>query len=638
MNASIYRISLELQDTQANVNLDVKRGDTKRILHISLTDGGKPYQISDECTAVFTALKPDGKKVFNDCQISGNEILYTLTPQTVVAEGVCQCEIKLYGADSGLLTSARFELAVNETVYNEGDVIESTDEFNELARLIGEASAVPSSVLLKEDDKLDALVENGRYYLAGGTDNLLIRQMLRDAGVPVPEEMDAEGVLARAMFVDVTRVERVSTDSDDPMGQPCQHLTVYFKKDRSEDAWAFEYHRVHSFTGSHPDGSAWGGWITATRNGLEVESDVFIARFGETTNREIWEAVQAGKVCVATDGGNVLPLTWWDGTRYMEFTKFSNGVNRMFTVQMDTWEDVSDKYLKEDEIRQVFVAEYGVTTAAEVCQAFQEGKACFAHRNAAVLPMVNCDANRQVVYFCGMDYGFYTEFRLSAGGWQEIRTDYRKVEGITEDADGRIPTAKAVWDLTKTKLDAEKLPEAVEEALVKAKASGEFDGPQGPQGEPGGTGEVFHVMNHDYEAAGSLDAFAEPGSYVVEVGSKMAEDYPDLFVAPDGTGAERAELVVGRMEDKAGAYLYQSVIVYFPVMEDGVGTYRSMTAHRLLHGDPPKRRWRIARGDLKAEPDGAAAIEDLAEAGIVDPVADENNGVFVDENDHVYVF
>ena len=152
MNASIYRISLELQDTQANVNLDVKRGDTKRILHISLTDGGKPYQISDECTAVFTALKPDGKKVFNDCQISGNEILYTLTPQTVVAEGVCQCEIKLYGADRGLLTSARFELAVNETVYNEGDVIESTDEFNELARLIGEASAVPSSVLLKEDD------------------------------------------------------------------------------------------------------------------------------------------------------------------------------------------------------------------------------------------------------------------------------------------------------------------------------------------------------------------------------------------------------------------------------------------------------------------------------------------------------
>jgi hypothetical protein len=56
------------------------------------------------------------------------------------------------------------------------------------------AQAKVTSHLLGDGDTLDALVENGLYYLADGTDNLLIRQMLRDAGVPVPEEMKAEGI------------------------------------------------------------------------------------------------------------------------------------------------------------------------------------------------------------------------------------------------------------------------------------------------------------------------------------------------------------------------------------------------------------------------------------------------------------
>jgi hypothetical protein len=36
--------------------------------------------------------------------------------------------------------------------------------------------------------------------------------------------------------------------------------------------------------------------------------------------------------------------------------------------------------------------------------------------------------------------------------------------------------------------------------------------------------------------------------------------------------------------------------------------------------------------------DGSMAIEDLAQAGIITPVADGNNAVFVDENSYVYIF
>ena len=140
MNASIYRISLDIQSAFANVALDAKRADTGRKIHITLTDGGFPYQISPECYAVFTATKPDGNKVFNHCTIEGNTIIYKITPQTVAAVGMAECEIKVYGADDNLLTSACFNLVINEPVVNEDDEIESETEVDALTHLISEAT------------------------------------------------------------------------------------------------------------------------------------------------------------------------------------------------------------------------------------------------------------------------------------------------------------------------------------------------------------------------------------------------------------------------------------------------------------------------------------------------------------------
>lgn len=142
MNASIYRISLNIQEVHSSVCLDVKRGDTKRTLHITLMDGDFPYKISEECYAVFTAIKPDGKKVFNHCAINGNTIIYELTPQTVAVDGFAECEIKLYGRDDSLLTSACFGIVVNGTVYNEGDEIESETEVEAFTHMMSVAADV----------------------------------------------------------------------------------------------------------------------------------------------------------------------------------------------------------------------------------------------------------------------------------------------------------------------------------------------------------------------------------------------------------------------------------------------------------------------------------------------------------------
>ena len=143
MNASKYRFSLDIHEPHSSVCLDVKRGDTNsRILLITLTEGGFPYQISPECYAVFTATKPDGKNVFNHCTIEENQIIYVLTPQTVAVEGRLDCEIKLYGADDMLITSPCFDIIVRDTVYNEGDEIESEKEVDALTHLISEATTV----------------------------------------------------------------------------------------------------------------------------------------------------------------------------------------------------------------------------------------------------------------------------------------------------------------------------------------------------------------------------------------------------------------------------------------------------------------------------------------------------------------
>ena len=146
MTNSFYKISLDIHDHGSHVSLKAKKGDTGRLLYITLMDGGKPYTITKECYAVFTAKKADGKILYNDCSIIGNTIAYAFTPQTTSAVGKAECEVKLYGAEDKLLTSARFALVVDDTVYNEGNEVESEKEVSALTRLVSEATTLVTNI------------------------------------------------------------------------------------------------------------------------------------------------------------------------------------------------------------------------------------------------------------------------------------------------------------------------------------------------------------------------------------------------------------------------------------------------------------------------------------------------------------
>lgn len=153
MERSVFDITLELQNGYSGTSVTVKRGDTHRSLRIRLTDGGRPYRPGEGCTAAFTAVKPDGTHLFNACQIAEDVFLYDLTPQTTAVPGELECELRLYGEDGALLTAAAFVLAVEDTVYADGDeTVASTGEATALTKLL---TAVDGKL-----DEMEAVLNN----------------------------------------------------------------------------------------------------------------------------------------------------------------------------------------------------------------------------------------------------------------------------------------------------------------------------------------------------------------------------------------------------------------------------------------------------------------------------------------------
>lgn len=135
MKDSAYKISLDIHEHASQAVLKAKKTDTGRKLHITLRAGGTPYTIEDDCYAAFKATKPDGTILFNACTIENNEIIYEFTEQTCTSVGRCRCEIALYGPNDNIITSPRFSLLVDGTIYPD-EILESTDEFSALTKLI----------------------------------------------------------------------------------------------------------------------------------------------------------------------------------------------------------------------------------------------------------------------------------------------------------------------------------------------------------------------------------------------------------------------------------------------------------------------------------------------------------------------
>ena len=154
MEYIVQRIFLDMHTVSSQVSLRVKKGDTNRKICATLREGSKPYQIADDCVAVFSARKTDGNYIYNDCSIESNTIAYTFTEQTVPVVGAMDCEITLYNAAGQVITSPRFTMIVEDRVYNDEEIV-SSSEANQLIALLDHTNDVINNVLNQTKQAID---------------------------------------------------------------------------------------------------------------------------------------------------------------------------------------------------------------------------------------------------------------------------------------------------------------------------------------------------------------------------------------------------------------------------------------------------------------------------------------------------
>ena len=165
MRDSCFRISLDIHKVQSQVSLPIKLGDTARRIYITLTEGGKPFEIGNDCVAIFSALKADDNRIFNDCIIEDNRIRYDITAQTVSTEGIVNAEIILYGSDEAVLASPRFDLVVDDRVAGVATISEEEMNFFDSFILSEQSRVANEQRRIEEFNNLGLFVEdNGDNY------------------------------------------------------------------------------------------------------------------------------------------------------------------------------------------------------------------------------------------------------------------------------------------------------------------------------------------------------------------------------------------------------------------------------------------------------------------------------------------
>lgn len=140
-------ITLDLLETGSPVIIKAKQNDRNtRYIAAHLYVGRLDYQVPSGTEIAFRYKKPDGTAGFYDAlpdnspaiTVSGNTVTVELVEQVLTAAGCVHCEINMYNATSEKLTTFTFEIAVEESVLTDAEII-SSDYYNVLTAEIAKA-------------------------------------------------------------------------------------------------------------------------------------------------------------------------------------------------------------------------------------------------------------------------------------------------------------------------------------------------------------------------------------------------------------------------------------------------------------------------------------------------------------------
>lgn len=163
MNKQCYRKSLDLQKNGVQWSVEIKKNDANsRKIVISLTDGGKTFNLDENMIVTVYAKKPDENIIYSNCKIESGLVIFEPTKQCISAEGTVNCELRIYSENSSgsqLLTSPRFSIEVYGVLSNEEHLV-STNEYSALT----EATLKAQEATDKANDVTDEItqkLENG---------------------------------------------------------------------------------------------------------------------------------------------------------------------------------------------------------------------------------------------------------------------------------------------------------------------------------------------------------------------------------------------------------------------------------------------------------------------------------------------
>ena len=418
MERALTYITLDVGKIDSGVLIKAKRGDSARRLVVSLTNRGRPYIPGEGVTAVFYERKPDGNPCFNAADIDGCTVTYDFTGQTTNVEGLAACEIRLYDAGNHLLTSPRFELLVDDTEYQEGDVPDSSPEFTALTQMIGEGTAIIGELR----EALDGL----------GNVEEILEQAEASAQAAATSQHNA------ARIADNVEGLAVNTETN--------------AQSAAESAQEAAKHRAAALEGARVSGSY------ADDARTQAETAANYARMAQEEAERAENVQGSGGIAEETDP--TVP-EWAKQPNKPSYTAAEVGAEPAGTVVSNIQSHNVGRYTHED-IRLELRA--------------------LADRVNAALNSTDGDLDQlaEIVAYIKSNKSLIDAITTSKVSVSDIVDNLStNVTGRPLSAAQGVALKVLIDGLSTGKLDASALPDAVKTALAQAKADGEFDGEDG---------------------------------------------------------------------------------------------------------------------------------------------------------------
>ena len=158
MDKQITRLTLDVGLRDSYKVVFAKMGDTKRRVIAEIKDNGEEYSLAGVNTVEVRCRKADGKQVTKNATKENNTVVIDISGQMTTCKGTAIVDVVLYGADGGVLSTAKFYLNVDDGAVSEDD-IKSSNEYESLTdalRTVGLAKEVADTALNTANEAVKA--------------------------------------------------------------------------------------------------------------------------------------------------------------------------------------------------------------------------------------------------------------------------------------------------------------------------------------------------------------------------------------------------------------------------------------------------------------------------------------------------